>query len=111
VTNSSSSSFIISSRDVTFEDLFNGAFKKFYLMRNEEEPVLSEVINSRDSCCALAIKTGKEINDDNYGETEFTENELFYVIDNNDCGRFDWEDVEEIFRDKYKIPYTLGYCD
>jgi hypothetical protein len=111
VTNSSSSSFIISAKDIRFEDLFNGAYKDFYSLRYEEYPYLSEVLNSRDSSCALFIKTGKEVNKDNYGETDLPENEMFYVIENNDCGRFDWASVENIFKDMYNIPYTLGYCD
>ncbi len=111
VTNSSSSSFVISAKDIGLDQLFNGAFREFYFNRNDYYPTLSQVLNNDDINCALFVKTGKEINDDSYDETNFLEDELFYVIDNNCICRFDWETVREIFEEKHKINYTLGYCD
>lgn len=111
VTNSSSSSFIIAANTVKFEDLFDGAFKEFYYSKYGEYPELSEVLNSEYNACSLLIKRGKKVNDDNYGETSLPEDEIFYVIDNNCCGRFDWDAVKEIFVDKHGIQYSHGYCD
>jgi len=119
VTNSSSSSFIISAKNISLEDLFNGAFKDFYyktydwLTKEEidEDFNISRILNNEDIGCSLFVKTGKEINKDNYGDTNLPEEQQFYVIDNNTCCRFNWSLVEDVFENKYKIPYTFGYCD
>lgn len=120
VTNSSSSSFIISAKDIRFEELFNGAFKDFYykIYRDwcteeeiNEDFKLNKILNNNDIGCALFIKTGKEINENSYDETNFKEDELYFVVDNNTCCRFNFGMVKEIFTDKYNIAWKYGYCD
>ena len=132
VTNSSSSSFIISTKDIEFDFLLNTVWKEFYLQRQKkwcddpEETILSwynelNPLNNEDCSLGLFIKTKSEIdNDDDDGyydwsskdnEIKEENNEKYYVIDNNCCSRFDWDIVEEVFTKKYNIPWKHGYCD
>jgi hypothetical protein len=129
VTNSSSSSFIISTKDIEFDFLLNTVLKEFYLElqkdrwndNDTDEELLQyyNPFNNEDSSIGLFIKTKKEIDDDCYNdyfheksEEEIQEeNEKFYIIDNNCCIRFNWDIVEKVFAEKYKIPWKHGYCD
>jgi len=128
ITNSSSSSFIIRAKDVDLLTLFHGAFKEFYYNSaydcysaedNDESFKLEKIINNNDNACAIHIVNKAYLENDEYGnyyqpETKkiTAENdELFYLITNNDSIRFDFQEVEDIFDIKYKIPYEKYYCD
>ena len=137
VTNSSSSNFIIAAKDIRLEELFFGPFKEFFYERyNEwgikEEEIdemfdLKKVINNEDISLAIHIMNGEDATKFNYDEIKgsnecyfehgFLKNdtlpkdEIFYVISNNDNGRFNLTSIDIIFREKYGIPYMQGYCD
>ena len=127
ITNSSSSSFIIRAKDVDLLTLFHGAFKEFYnsvydcytAEENDENFKLEKIINNNDNACSIHIVNKAYLEKDDYGpyyqpETKkiTAENdELFYLITNNDCIRFDFQEVDDIFDVKYKIPYEKYYCD
>lgn len=135
ITNSSSSSFIISTKDVDYDHLVNVILRDYHIEMKKEFGYLKEytqeeianwydpekVLNDDDSNFGLFIKSKKEINDeDDYGwgwSVEEKEEEIkkqeeqFYVIDNNCTRRFNWNVVEKVFTDKYNIPWKHGYCD
>ena len=137
VTNSSSSSFIISTKDIDYDYLVNTVLRDYhmemkkefgYLKEYSEEEIASwydpeKVLDDDDSSFGLFIKSKREIDDEDdhyYGwgmsEEEKAEEikkqeEQFYVIDNNCTRRFDWDVVEKVFTDKYNIPWKHGYCD
>jgi hypothetical protein len=134
ITNSSSSSFIISTKDIDYNLLINTVLKDFYVESHKdwydepEEEIAGwykpeSVLNDNDSNFGLFIKTKEEINnemDNDYyfwtgkekPKTSETESqEEFYVIDNNCTCRFDWDIVRKVFTEKYNIPWEYGYCD
>ena len=140
-TNSSSSSFIISTKDVHYNHLVNIVLRDYhmemkrefgYLKEYSEEEIASwydpeKVLNDDDSNFGLFIKNKNEIDDEDdygYGEWDMDEKEKaelerknhdqeeqFYVIDNNCTRRFDFDIVEKVFTGKYNIPWKYGYCD
>ena len=134
VTNSSSSSFIISTKDVDYDFLINTVLKEFYLKSRKsrwddesDEEILEwykpdELLNNDNGNIGVFIKNKSEaFEEDNYNYWHQEENdsskdedeseEKYYVIDNNCTIRFDWDIVKEIFIEKYNIPYQHGYCD
>ena len=136
VTNSSSSSFIISTKDVDYDYLVNVVLKDFHmeikkgfgwLEEHTEEEIASwydpkKVLDDEDSNFGLFIKSKREIDDeDDYhgwgiseedkAEAIKKQDEKFYVVDNNCTCRFDWDLVEKVFTGKYNIPWRYGYCD
>jgi len=140
-TNSSSSSFIISTKDVDYNHLVNVVLKDYHMEMKKEfgyfkeyskEEIASwydpeKVLNNDDSNFGLFIKNKSEIDDeDDYGYGEWDmdekektelerknhdEEEQFYVIDNNCTCRFDFDVVEKVFTGRYNIPWKHGYCD
>jgi len=140
-TNSSSSSFIISTKDVDYNHLVNVVLKDYHMEMKKEFGYLKEysedeiaswydpkkVLNDDDSNFGLFIKNKSEIDDEDdhcYGEWDMDEKEKaelerknhdqeeqFYVIDNNCTRRFDFDVVGKVFTGKYNIPWKYGYCD
>ena len=108
VTNSSSSSFVISRKDVDREKL-NYILLEIANLEGEkwdceydESDIHSDGVTHRYNI----FEATKEYP---YGDDRSTYDD-HYIIDNDGCIRYDWDAVEEIL-DKYGIPYTCGYCD
>ncbi len=115
ITNSSSSSFIISRNNVS---------------RNKLLEILLEIANVE---CASWTDEKYTWDDDVYDDrvtyryriTEATQDnpekvyngwndvdiyDNHFIIDNDGCMRYNWNVIEQVL-DKYNIPFTFGYCD
>lgn len=122
VTNSSSSSFIISKDQVKRNELdkilleitnkealkYDYFDKNFYTL---ESDVVSDCVAGRyyikeSSKERLLDRDGYEW--DKYSDSEPYDNHWF--INNEDCGRYDWDVIEEVLN-KYNIKWEYGYCD
>lgn len=113
VTNSSSSSFIISKDDISrgrlLEILLEIAnLEAEYAEYGDHYTWEDDVTGSRVAY-KYNIHEGTPENPYKFwdSEMEYT-NE--YIIDNESCVRYDWDAVEEIL-EKYNIPWHMGYCD
>lgn len=113
VTNSSSSSFIVSKNDVTRDKLIE---------------ILIEIANLESKYCWDEETNYKNYEDISYRYVihEGTTNSPYedydgwgrgsifydnhYIVDNESCVRYDWDAVEEVL-EKYDIPWVMGYCD
>lgn len=107
VTNSSSSSFIISRNDVSYDEL-----KEILLeIANEEEDRLGDGF-SYESYGEIGYRY--EIQectpDEPYEDWDGIKRSNDFIVNNNDCGRYDWDIIEDILS-KYNIPWKYGYCD
>lgn len=116
VTNSSSSSFIISRNDVSRDRLIeilleiaNLECKKW----TDEEYTLDDVT---DECVARRYHIDEATTDNptkirnGWGWDDDTKYDNHFIIDNDDCVRYDWDIIEDILG-KYNIPWEYGYCD
>ena len=127
VTNSSSSSFIISKdqidRDRLIEVLLEIANKEY--AEYEDEDVDNNHFTLEDDvtsdCVAYRYhiaETTKEhpldkVNIYGYERDEYSDSDLYdnhWFIDNESCGRYDWWIIDEIL-DQYGIKWERGYCD
>ncbi len=117
VTNSSSSSFIISRDKVTHGRLLDILLE----MANEEakhwrDDDYDEYDWSDVSGDGIGHFRIKEYVDEPYEVCYWTVNtndkkyENVFVIDNEDCGRYYWDAVEKVLN-KYGIELITGYCD
>jgi len=133
VTNSSSSSFIIASKDVDYEfllhtvlkDLFIEQKKWFYYDEDEEktdgeiEEELAEEYSASNVLAGngnivLRSMTREEYEDEFFSfklNSNIEKDEKIYVVDNDDGMRYDFSEVDEIVTEKHGIPYVRGYCD
>lgn len=123
VTNSSSSSFIISKdqidRDRLIEVLLEIANKEHEYEDEEDKFTLEDDVTS--DCVAgryhITEATKEHPLDkvdiyeyewDKYSDSVLYDNH--WVIDNESCGRYEWWIIDEIL-DKYGIEWERGYCD
>ena len=116
VTNSSSSSFIISKDNISKFKLqtilLEIANKEGALYDCEDFYSLDDVkddgVGSR-----YRIKEGTEENPV-YDYDDLKDIEVpytnHYIVDNGSNGRYDWDVVEEVMK-KYNVPWEYGYCD
>ena len=112
VTNSSSSSFVISRDHISLDKL-----KEIILeIANEELKNLCEIWPQEDSTpfanydeIAYRYTIHEGTAETPYSDYEDTYNNDF-IVENDDCGRYDWDAVEDVL-DKYGIPWRFGYCD
>ena len=133
VTNSSSSSFIIASKDVDYEfllhtvlkDLFIEQKKWFYYDEDEEktdeeiEEELAEEYSASNVIEGIGNIVLKSMTREEYEDEFFSfklnsnieKDEKIYVVDNDDGMRYDFSEVDEIVTEKHGIPYVRGYCD
>lgn len=110
VTNSSSSSFIISKDDISYDRLLEILLE----IANEERTYWDDedvYENYYDISYRYEIHEGTSEEpyevDDWYNTTYYTNH---YIVDNNSCGRYDWDAIEDVLN-KYNIPWHTGYCD
>lgn len=135
VTNSSSSSFVISRKDITKNKLINILLEianeerkcwdednyKYTLEEDvhEETEIDSEYYPNTKMC--RDYERIKTVVASRYIITEGTEEDPYvdwddhtytnnYIIDNESCGRYDWNAIDEILS-KYDVYWTRGYCD
>ena len=120
VTNSSSSSFVIEKSQLSY-----GRLLKYLLQIANKE---AEYWDGRDNqktykwkdvdknCVAGRYKITEATPENPYktykdfGDTEkdtFTNN---YIIDNDDCGRYDWDAVDKVLS-KHGVKWEYGECD
>ena len=129
VTNSSSSSFIISKNDATKEEILqimielaNETYWNWDLDCNDDYTFTEKDLNYNEENCICSISNfflneSKEerpyhkdycwnnLDDD---KTRLYENH--WIIDNQGCFRYNWSQIEKIL-DKYNILLKKGYCD
>jgi hypothetical protein len=113
VTNSSSSSFIISKDDVSYDRLLE------ILLEIANEEAVSRwddgtyYENYDEIAYRYIINEGtKDEPYEDYGYW-FTNSRLYdnhYIIDNDSICRYDFDAVENVLN-KYNIPLVYGYCD
>ena len=107
VTNSSSSSFVINKDKISYEEL-----KKILVeIANaeqywEDEKAIYEDYKEIEYRYEIIEATEEEPYHDYY-DSIYTND---FIIENNTCGRYDWDSIEEILS-KYNIPWRYGYCD
>lgn len=109
VTNSSSSSFVISRDHVDREKLNHILLEIANLEGKEwgceytEEVIREDGVTHRYN---ITEATPEQPYSDYY-DKEYTNH---YIIDNDSCVRYDWDAIEEVL-DKHNIPFVYGYCD
>lgn len=126
VTNSSSSSFIISCSLISEDKFLNEFLKDIYVeermqywdttKKNKQKEYYNlSFFEQDDSSLSYSIMSKQEVIDD-IGEEwvskkilDSTEDKFYYVT-NNSYSRFDWGIIEDILN-KYNLPYIRGYCD
>lgn len=117
VTNSSSSSFIICKDNVSRKDLLKVLLEianKESSYYDYDESYTEEDI--AENCVAYRYHIIEATKENPYsGYNDYWGNlvkvyENHYIIDNNDCARYDWDVISEVL-EKYSIPWDYGYCD
>ena len=120
VTNSSSSSFIISRDQVKRKKLI----KILLEIANKEhrcdndEPYFTLDEDVTEDCVAgrYHIKEATEehpLDEDGYEWCKYSGSDPYdnhWFIDNESCGRYNWDVIEEVL-DKYGIEWYIGYCN
>ena len=107
VTNSSSSSFVISRDRISLDKL-----KEIILeIANEERKNWQEddefFTSYNEIEYRYAIHEGTT--EKSYSDYEYTYHNDF-IVDNGSCCRYDWDAIEDVLA-KYNIPWYMGYCD
>lgn len=125
VTNSSSSSFIISRDQVKRKKLIkilleiaNKEYSYYDDESDNDKPNFTLDENVTEDCVAgryhIKKATKKHpFDNEGYEWNEYSDSEPYdhhWIIDNDDCGRYDWNVVEEVLS-KYGIEWQRGYCD
>ena len=111
VTNSSSSSFIISKDDISYDKLLEVLLE----IANEEATWLDDGESYTDyGEIAYRYRISEGTPEIPYEDYEWGCTSRYYdnhfIIDNDDCGRYNWNAVESVL-EKYNIPCVYGYCD
>ena len=111
VTNSSSSSFVISRNDVTRDKLVEilieiANIEQERRWAEDERFTLDDV---EGDCVAYRYNIIEAMPENPYSDYVHVYYNDF-IVDNDSNIRYDWDFVEEVL-DKYNIPWTMGYCD
>lgn len=136
VTNSSSSSFIISRNDITKDRLIDILLEiankelKFWDEEDDYKYTLEEDVYEETETDSEYYPETKMFRDyeriktvvaSRYIITECTEDDPYtdwvcntynnhYYIDNESCGRYEWNVIDKILS-KYNVSWKRGYCD
>ena len=125
VTNSSSSSFIISRDQVKRKKLIkilleiaNKEYSYYDDESDNDKPQFTLDKDTTKDCVAYryCIKKATKkhpLDRDGCKWTKYSDSEPYdhhWFIDNESCGRYDWDIIDEILA-KYGITYKRGYCD
>lgn len=130
VTNSSSSSFIISKNAVSKERLINILIElanETYWSWDDDDAFVytsDDVRYNNDDCiCSIAnyylneattarpYSVEDEFNTDFYAFVDITELYVnHWIIDNQSCSRYDWNSVRKVLN-KHNLNFEYGYCD
>ena len=107
VTNSSSSSFVISKNSISYEKLLEIlleiANEEAYWLENDEKyEDYNEISYRYEVRECTPEQPYEDWNDRKYYN--------HFIVDNNDCCRYDWYAIESVLS-KYNIHWTYGYCD
>ena len=118
VTNSSSSSFVIEKSQLSYGQLLKYLLK----IANKEASYYEskeKIYNWKDvskDCVAGRYKITDATQEnpyivyDYFGDSEEDIYKNHYIIDNGDCGRYDWNAIEEVLN-KHNIIWEYGNCD
>lgn len=126
VTNSSSSSFIISKNDATKEEILNImielANETYWNWDTDEKDYVftkKDIAYNEEGCiCGISnfflneatkekpYNKNNEWNEDDNAKTY----ENHWIIDNQSCCRYNWWEIEKVLN-KYGIDLVRGYCD
>lgn len=121
VTNSSSSSFIISKKYITKDKLINILLE---IANKEKEYYGEEYRYSREDiegdCVAYRYNITEATPENPYENEEYNlwtgsvinskKYENHYIVDNESCVRYCWNVIDDVL-EKYNIPWEYGYCD
>lgn len=124
VTNSSSSSFIISKDQIDYNKLIEVLLEianKEYSNYDDEDVddnhyTLEDDITLNHVTNRYRIKEATKelpLNRDGYKWNKYSDSNPYdnhWFIDNQSCVRYDWDIIEDIL-DKYGIEWQYGYCD
>lgn len=110
VTNSSSSSFVISRDNISYDEL-----TKILLEIANNERTYWDDETDYEGYDEIAYRY--EIHEgtpekpyEDYGWDGPIYYDNHFVVDNNSCGRYDWDAIEDVLQ-KYNITWRYGYCD
>lgn len=105
VTNSSSSSFVISRDSISYEKLL-----EILLEIANEENYWDDEKYTDYSEIAHRYEIQEYTSEDPYEDWDGIIYDNDFIIDNNECGRYDWTAINKVLN-KYNIPWEYGYCD
>lgn len=112
VTNSSSSSFVISRDHISLDrlkeiilEIANEELRKWHEIWPEEDSKSFASYNEIEYRYAIHEGTAEKP----YSDYEYTYHNDF-IVDNDSHSRYDWDAVEDVLA-KYNIPWCMGYCD
>ena len=111
VTNSSSSSFVISRNNITRGRLLEVLLE---IANKECEYYYDDERYTWDDICGVCVANRYHISEatpahhiTGWNGVEYQND---YIIDNESCIRYHWDAIEDVL-DKYEIPWRKGYCD
>lgn len=107
VTNSSSSSFVISRDSISYDKLLEILLE----IANEEATWLDDGDNYSDyKEIAYRYEIRECTSENPYEDWDDIKYDNDFIIDNNSYCRYNWDVIEEVLQ-KYNIPWRYGYCD